>query len=116
MTNKELLKKLIVDKPINIRFLEEYQIYLIIQKLGYTFNIRKNCNSAILQGGDFHNTFGNYDYIYFSKNSRTIRKGNFKGIYPYTYISYRELNVLMHLLDENYNLELLMKQLENEEI
>lgn len=114
MTNKELLKKLLADKPINIRFLENYQIYLIILQLGYVFNIKENGNSAILKGGNFNNTFGNYDYIYFSKNSRTIRKGNFKGVYPYTFICYRELNILMKLLNETYDLQLLMKELKND--
>ena len=65
MTNKELLRKLLADKPINIRFLEDYQIYLIIQKLGYVFNIKENSNSAVLEGGDYYNTFGKYDYIYY---------------------------------------------------
>jgi len=117
MTNKQLLKKILSDRHINVNFLLRLEIYDILSILDTVFNPRENPNSAALRDADAIDRIAcNCNYIYYKskgKNSRRIKRGLFKDIYEESdALTYDELEILRKLFSEETNLEDIKTDLE----
>lgn len=112
MTNRELLKEILKDKPIRIRGLIAKQIIEIIDILKQVYNIKENTLSA--WNGYTTKPFMNCDYIYYHSKSRTIKK----GVYSYKtkkWLLYCDINTLESLLNESTSVNAVYKELKHKQ-
>lgn len=112
MTNRELLKKILKDKPIRIDGLVTKQILEIIYIIKQVYNVKENTLSS--WNGYSIKPFTNCNYIYFDSKSRTIRKG-IRTWKDKKWLIYADINTLESLLNESTSANAVYKELKHKQ-